>query len=153
MKLLAAAVVALGLAGPAGAQTVDASDAGRLMKIIQGLGYGAQLTTDAAGDPMIVGKAEGVEFRVMFYRCTAGTACRVIQFRAGFDLADGSTLEAMNDWNRENLFGSAYLDAEGDPFVDYAVNLDFGVTRANFEDSFDWWLVVLRDFKSHIGFR
>ena len=70
----------------------------------------------------------------------------------GFDLEEGTTLESMNDWNEQVLVGRAYIDDEMDPWLEWAVNMDGGVTEKNFAESFDWWETALAQFLDHINF-
>lgn len=131
---------------------VDATNPGQLASIIQDLGYRAAVDVDGIGDPMIRSSAEGIEFVIYFYNCTDNAACKFVLFRAGFDLVNGTTDDVVNEWNANALFGRAYLDDEADPWLEMSVNLDGGVSRANFEDSYHWWTVVLGGFKDHIEF-
>lgn len=144
--------VAAAWAAPAQAQVVDATEPDRLVEIIQALGYRAQLTTDEMGDPMINSSAAGTDFTILFFGCTDNTACRLLLFRVGYDLPEGTTLEAVNAWNTNEVVGRAYLDDENDPWLEMAVNMDGGVSRANFEDTFDWWDVTVAKFQQQIGF-
>jgi len=137
---------------PLVAETVDATDPARLAQVIQELGYRALLDTDNVGDPLITSSVAGTEFSIFFYRCNDNTNCKVVLFKVGYDLSDGTTAEVINAWNEANLFGRAYLDDENDPWLEMPVNLDGGVSRANFEDSFDWWEVVVSKFQDHIDF-
>ena len=148
-----AAVALAALYGvPASAELVDATAPGTLVEVIQALGYRAKLDTDALGDPKIVSSVGGTDFSIYFYGCTENSACKALLFKVGYDLIDGTTLEVVNDWNETSLFGRAYLDEEGDPWVEMAVNMDGGVARFNFEDTFDWWEVVVGQFETHIDF-
>src|SRR5690606_34922028 len=104
------------------------------------------------GDPMIRSSAGGTEFAIYFYGCTDNVACKFVLFKVGFDLVNGTTDNVVNQWNANALFGRAYLDDEADPWLEMSVNLDGGVSRANFEDSYDWWEVILDGFEDHIGF-
>jgi hypothetical protein len=152
--------VALGwLAGPAAAEEpvvnaplVDATDAEGLASLIRGLGYRATVEKDGVGDPMIMSSAGGTDFAIYFYGCTDGADCKWLLFKVGYDLDDGTTGESINAWNAETIFGRAYLDDEADPWLEMSVNMDGGVSRANFEDSFDWWEVILSGFEDHIDF-
>ena len=131
---------------------VDASDAEKLGEIIRDLGYRATVSTDGVGDPMISTSVGGTDVTIFFYGCEDNANCRTLLFKVGYDLEDGTTLEVINAWNEMNLFGRAYLDDESDPWIEMAVNLYGGVSRANFEDTFDWWDVVVGQFEDHIGF-
>lgn len=136
----------------AAAQLVDASDPDRLVAIIQALGYRARLDTDRIGDPMIASSVGGTDFNIYFFGCKDGGGCKSLLFKVGYDLDSGSTLEVVNAWNETSLFGRAYRDEDDDPWLELAVNMDGGVSLFNFQDTFDWWEVVLAEFEDHIGF-
>ncbi len=143
---------ALSYASPALAQTLDATDPAKLVSVIQDIGYRAVLDADGAGDPMIRSAAGGTDFLIYFFGCNDGTACKWLLFKAGYDLADGTTLATVNAWNANTLFGRAHLDDENDPWLELGVTLDGGVTRENFADVVDWWDVARAAFEEHIGY-
>src|SRR5690606_24413075 len=134
------------------AENVDATDPAKLVSIVQSLGYRATLDRDNIGDPMIRSSASGTDFIVYFYGCNDGAACKSLLFKVGYDLAEGTTLEAINEWNKQALFGRAYLDEEDDPWLEMSVSLDGGITRESFADDFDWWEGVLVGSEKHIGY-
>lgn len=154
---LATLAACIALASPAVAEdadaieSVDATDPEKLASLIRDLGYRATVEQDDAGDPMISSSAGGSDFHIYFYGCEGGGQCRTLLFQVGYDLESGTTVDVVEDWNENVLFGRAYLDEEADPWVEMPVNLFGGVNRANFEDTFDWWEVVLDDFERHIG--
>ena len=131
---------------------VDATDPARIVAIIQDLGYRARLETDNIGDPLIVSSVTGTEFSMQFYGCDEDShdGCTLILFSAGWDFEDGVDASAIAEWNRDTVVSRAYLDDENDPWLEWAVNLFGGVTRTNFEDTFDWWEVVVGQFESHL---
>jgi hypothetical protein len=67
-------------------------------------------------------------------------------------LDDGTTLEVVEAWNEEQRYASAYLDAEDDPFLQLDVNMVGGLTRENFESTFQIWRNLKGEFEDHIGF-
>ena len=131
---------------------IVASDPQGVVAAMQALGYTATLGTDGAGDPTITGDVEGTPFNVYFYGCQNNANCLWLIFSTGFDLPNGSTLDAMNQWNQNNLVGQAYLDAEQDPFLNYFVTTTGGLTQENFADVVDWWKVAVGNFQTEIGF-
>jgi len=148
---LAAIIAPLFLCTAAGAQQlVDATDANVLAEIIKTLGYRAVVEADGVGDPMIRSSVTGTDFTIFFYGCTDNKNCKSVLFKVGYHLTDGTTLEVIDDWNETNLFGRAYLDDENDPWLEMPVNLEGDVSRANFEDTFDWWEVAVSKFEEHI---
>lgn len=137
-------------AGPA-PDIIDAHDANIILAELQSLGYNATLTRDSQGDPKIEGKMSKSPYHLYFYGCTNNDDCKYLQFVAGWDLTNGITLEKINDWNRDKLWGQAYRDSEDDPWISIVYNLDGGVTKANFADTVDWFRVTLEGFEEHIG--
>lgn len=157
LGMVAAAAAALAFVGSAGAAeplagSLDAKDPEKLASVIRGLGYRATVEQDSVGDPMIRSSASGTDFAIYFFGCTGNVDCKWLLFKVGYDLANGTTTEAINQWNAETLFGRAYLDDEADPWLEMSVSMDGGVSRANFEDTYDWWEVIMNGFEDHIDF-
>ena len=139
------------LSSAAAAQTVDGTSPGRIAQILQAEGYKALVTTDSEGDPKIDSGSHGVSWSIFFYGCTGSRNCRSVQFAAAFDMRDGISPEIINRFNRNKRYTRAYYDTEFDPFLEYDVNLDGGVSEANFADSLDIWNIILGDFIEEIG--
>lgn len=123
-----------------------------MQKIMQDLGYRAQLDVDDVGDPLIISTASGYKFRVLFYDCEKGKGCNAVQFWAGFDTDEVGSIERMNQWNADKRFGKAYIDDENDPIVEMHYNIEGGVTRDNVEEMLEWWELVVSEFASYVGF-
>jgi hypothetical protein len=143
----------LGLAVSAGAQAqtiVSAENPDALIDIIQGLGFQAKLEKDDIGDPVIRSSSGGVDFRIYFYECKNNKRCKSLHFSVGYDLADGSSLDAVQAWNADKRFASAYLDADSDPFLQMDINTDGGITQQNFENSFELWQSLKGEFEQFI---
>jgi hypothetical protein len=138
-------------AAPAGGGLVVASDPQGVLTAMQGLGYTATLGTDSVGDPLISGDIDGTSYNLFFYGCEQNANCQWFLFSAGFDLPNGATLQAVNDWNRNQLVGQAYLDDQNDPYLNYFVTTTGGLTQENFADAVDWWRVALGEFKTALG--
>lgn len=129
---------------------IDGSDPKQMENLLRGFGS-AVLETDDVGDPMIVSRMDGTRFVVLFYGCDSdGDNCDSIQFRAAWSTDGYISTDTINAWNRDKRFGKAYIDDENDPVIEMDVNLDNGITRRNFEDTIDWWQVVLADFKLNV---
>lgn len=146
------AIAAAGMAMPAQAQLVSARKPDTLVKALQAAGYSAKLGKDSTGDPMIESAVNGHPFRVVFYGCKANRDCATITFAAGFDKKSVTDLTSINEWNRKNRFGRAYLDDEGDPILGMDVDLDDGgMSTALFTDNLEFWTAVAGAFQKHIG--
>jgi hypothetical protein len=145
-------LLGLGLSAAAPAQTlVSAEDPEALIAIIRELGFQAKLEQDNVGDPVIRSSSGGVDFRVYFYECKNNKRCKSLHFSVGYDLAAGSSLDAMQEWNADKRFASAYLDDESDPFLQMDINTEGGITQKNFENSFQLWQSLKGEFEQFIG--
>lgn len=151
LKPCLAGLMLLGLATGACAQSVSAAWPQSVVAAMQDAGYRATLAVDSYGDPMIESAAGGKEFTVFFYGCDSqGAACRDLQFSSGFDLATGISPAAVNSWNREKLLGRAYVDEEGDPFLQHFVAGVDGVSREGFVWLLEHWDLALGEFSAFV---
>lgn len=138
---------------PAHAQMVRAQDPAGVMRALQGAGYTAKLETDKVGDPMITSSVGGTSFQVMFYNCTNHKECATVQLHAGYNFTDKVSLAQINEWNRSQRFGRAYLDKVNDPILEMDLDLDDGgLSTLLFQDNMEFWATVLGKFEKHIGF-
>ena len=145
--LIAAATL---LASPALAELTQA-DPDQLSALISSKGYPVEQGTDDIGDPQLVVKSEGTAFYIQFYGCGEDHLnCTSVQFLAAFDMADGMTAEQALGWSRDQRFTSVYLDDEQDPFLQMDMNIDGGVSEANFTDNLEIWRSSLSAFKDYI---
>ena len=154
LKSLAIAAAAAAFALPAQAQMIRAQDPQSLVRALQAGGYAAKIGVDKVGDPMITSGVSGTNFQIFFYNCTDHKACATVQFHSGYDLSTPVSLERINEWNRSQRFGRAYLDKEDDPILEMDVDLDDGgVSQLLFIDNIEFWASVLGNFEKHIGYR
>lgn len=140
------------LCSPVLADSILAENPFAIVAKMQEFGYRAEMSTDSTGDPLINSAADGSNFSIYFYGCTAGANCSAIQFSAGFDLTNGTSANSMNDWNTRKRYGKAYIDDNGDPTIEMDFNLaEGGISEENFRDSLGIWERLLGDFKDHIS--
>lgn len=150
LRVFAVAAAALFATAPVMANDlIDATDPARILNIARGFGS-ADLEKDSQGDPKITGRIEGTRYTIFFYGCTNNRDCDDIQFYAAWNGNNKFTQAQMNEWNRTKRYGKAYLDRDNDPVLEMVVNIDYGVSRRNLEDSFNWWKVALRGFKKDV---
>lgn len=138
----------LGTSVNAAPSIIDANNLNEMLNIAKGFGH-AVLETDGAGDPMIRGRIDGVKYGIFLFGCSDGADCKDIQFMTGWS---GVTvpIEKINQWNREQRYGKACIDEDGDPRLEFPVNMTYGVTLENFEDTIDWWAVTIRAFRDFV---
>src|SRR5690606_13260757 len=101
---------------------IDSIDVEQLAGLLADAGYRATAGRDGEGDPMLSSSAAGANFNIYMYGCES-ERCKSLQFIAGFDLADGITLQRINEWNRDKRYGSAYLDDEDDLWLQMDLDL------------------------------
>jgi hypothetical protein len=153
-KWVPLAAFAAAWALPVQAQMVRAQDPASLVRALQSAGYAARLGTDKVGDPMITSGASGTTFQIFFYNCTSNRQCATVQFHSGYNLRSPVSLERINEWNRTQRFGRAFLDKENDPILEMDVDLDDGgLSTPLFIDNLEFWASVLGNFERHIGYR
>jgi len=150
--IILAAAIALAPLGASAQSLVDATDVDIISALIQEEGYRAVVGTDGVGDPMITSSANGFEFDVYFYGCEDGENCRDIQFSAVFDMEDGMSLTSAQDFNLEKRWAKVYLDEESDPRLEMDVNMYGGVSATNFNDTLDWWVIIMQEFMDYIEY-
>ncbi len=145
-----AALIGTGTQALAGT-SVSAAYPETVAAAVQDLGYKANLTTDSYGDPQVRSASDGVNFTLTFYGCdNNGEYCQDIQFSAAFDMSYAMDVKSVNTWNRERAMGKAFLDDEMDPALQhYMISVD-GMSRAVFQESFEYWIEILSDFTDFI---
>lgn len=149
--VLLIAVLAIGFTAPAAhAQQVSAARPESVADVIRGKGFDVEITKDDEGDPLIRAEGKGYKFIVLFYGCTNGKDCQTITFYAGW--AEGtSDVNKINDWNRTNRFGRAYIDKDEDPCIEFDVDLDDGgMSRILFEDNVEFWMTVMVQYSKFV---
>jgi hypothetical protein len=153
MKKLAflAAMSAFALSGTAHAQTVTASNPQSVISALQTGGYKATLSKDSTGDPRIESAASGAKYYINFYGCTKNVDCASLTFYAAWS-GTKATVESINQWNQKKRFSRAYIDSEGDPAIEFDINLDKGgESQALFLDTVQIWEEALGGFMKHIN--
>ncbi len=151
-RLCTVLLVLVGLASTAHAQNlVDANDMQRIAAITADMGYGGDLVEEG-GVTSVALTIAGVQSQLDRLTCDDDAECGVMLLSAGFTLNDPATPALMQEWNAGRLFGQAYLDADGNPFIVMSVNLRHGVTEDNFRDTLQWWEASLITFVEHINF-
>ena len=147
LGLLAALTIGTG----AQAQMVRATDPQSVVAALQSGGYKADLGKDSTGDPRIRSAASGSNFVVTFYGCKDNTNCKTVTFYAGWT-GTNTSLNQINEWNKSKRFSRVYIDKDGDPVMEFDIDLDDGgMSQALFIDNVQFWEIAISAFKKHIG--
>ena len=124
-----------------------------LADVLTVMGITAEQGTDPTGDPQLKFEMNGFTILLVTYGCEAGS-CKSVQLYAGFSMTGKKkvSLEKINEWNRDRRFGRAYIDTEGDPVVEYDLDLEGGVTKGAVEEWIRTFGSIVSTFATHIGF-
>ena len=97
-------------------------------------------------DGMLTGKGWGYEFDVVGYNCNDASRCTEFLFSAGFDLPNGFPLDKINQWNATEPAGRAFLDGDGDPFLDHTISVSGPADEGAFYEGLLLWVNALSDY-------
>ena len=154
MRPTSAALILSLVAGGAQAQDVaSATDPQSLVDQFIGLGFDARLEPYESGRPRISAKIVGVNYSLAFYGCLDDmTDCRGLMFTAGFDLSEPVGWEVANDWNETRVYSRAFIDEEGDPYVQMPVPTAEALSADEIRRLVDIWESAVIRFTDTIGF-
>jgi len=149
--VFSAALATAFVAAPAMADEVRSDDPASLARVLQDMGYRAEMTKDDSGDPMIKSTASGSDFAVLFYGCKSNRNCTTVQFFAGFKDPDNGSLSALNKWNNDNRFGRAYQASSGSARIEYDLDLDMGgMSAALFKDNVEVFIALMDRYRKYV---
>lgn len=126
------------------------SDIDRIAELASAYGPAERRFDNIEDGPWIRAEMGDVVYTIGFFNCDNGENCSSIQLRAFWESEGAHSLERMNQWNIENRFGAAYLDSDNNATIEFDVNLAGGVTAVNFDDTLQWWQLVLSEFVANV---
>lgn len=138
---------------PASAQLggiITGDDVDRVVELANRYGPAERQADSDEDGPWIRAEMDGIIYTISFLNCTDAMQCRSVQFRAWWESRGTHSITAMNRWNRERRFSKAYLDLNDNATVEFDVNLTGGITAVNFDDTLQWWQVVLQEFAAEV---
>ena len=107
-------------------------------------------------DPwLIVTTKDERVFNVFLHQCASkspglSVACTQMRFKLFWDNEKGITLEAVNKFNLDYVFGRGFITDDKKLGVDYAMNLKGGATRKLVEENVQYFLRVDDDFETEV---
>ena len=152
--VISAAVVISALSLPAVAQVslggmISGIDVDRIQELASVYGP-VERRSDEDGT-WIRAESDDTIYTISFLNCDDNNSnCTSVQFRAWWESEGNHTIAAMNQWNRDRRFSSAYLDDRNNATIEFDVNLAGSVTAVNFDDTIQWWEAVLGQFKEMV---
>ena len=112
-KTIFTAITLLALSsGAAMAQSVSAGFPDTVTQALKDLGHNAEATTDSYGDPMIEANYGDLKYAILFYGCEENKDCKDLQFRASFELDDGTTPDQVYGFNSDWMDHCGIVDPE-----------------------------------------
>ena len=139
---LLAAMAALA-ATPALARNVVA-DVDLIADVMKASGRTAEIK-DVKGERFVSAEGGGYTYMILPFGCDdAGKGCKSVQFFIAFNPKTSPSLEAMNKYARDNRWGRIYLDKDGDPAIEFDLDLEKGgMSDALFLDNVEYWEAIL----------
>lgn len=144
------ALMSQGTAAQSDTSLVSAADPDKVFEIAKNFGTAALDKDDTTDMPVIMGRVDGTKYGLYFYGCQRGRDCTYVQFNAAWSGKHRATSERINAWHRTSRFGKAFIADNNTTVMQMSINLDNGVTRKNFEDTFEWWAQILSDFRRQV---
>jgi Putative bacterial sensory transduction regulator len=146
------AAIALAAATPAQAELVGAARTAVIADIVNAQGMKADIKQSDGEPDYIESSHDGLKYLILFMNCNdAKRECKTIQFYMGYNDAKDTSLETLNNWNRDKRFARAYRDDEGDPVLEMDLDLDFGgIPRENVGEALNTWKALMEAFQAHI---
>jgi hypothetical protein len=131
-------------------KTISRTD---LTILIEGAGSTVEDKSEDGDDPWLIVKSPDKRtFNLFMHECEKGILgpgrkCGQIRFKLFWDNDRKVTLETVNKFNLDYVFGRGFVTADGKSVgVDYALHLDGGVTRAFIRENMEYFLRVVEDF-------
>lgn len=128
-------------------ELISGNDVEAIAALLREAGYKAQIKINDDGVRYIDSAANGMYFTLSFTDCDINTGCASLRFLAWWERPAGFSPKEANEWNNSYKLARAAIDREGDLVLDYYLSLKGGVRRENFLDVFDWWSLLLVDFR------
>lgn len=154
---LIAALVAIagsvGLSTPAVAAGVVANPS-QLSPVMKKAGYTVEQKSEGAEIWLRASNGkESYPFSVLFYGCDDKTTanCKSVQFYSNFTPKKKLTLEAMNDYARDNRWGRIYIDKQSNAVIEMDVDMeDGGMSEALYLDNLEYFEAMMDRFATFV---
>lgn len=140
------AALAAMLAMPAMAKNVTA-DIDQIAALMKGSGRTLEVKENK-GERFISAESGGYKYLILPYGCDDnGKNCKSVQFYVAFDPKASPSLEAMNEYARDHRWGRVYLDKDGDPAIEFDLDLEKGgMSQELFLDNVEYWEAIMGNF-------
>lgn len=100
----------------------------------------------------LTGRLGDLTFYADGFNCGAKSKCTEYLLSMAFDLSAPFPVDRINAWNRDRYAGRAYIDEEGDPFIDHAFSVSGPEDEGSVYETITLWQGVVSSFVEFIGF-
>ena len=149
------AIIALaamfGLSAQPSQATNVVADLDQVAMVMKKAGYQAELGSNL-GERFLTAELDGYKFMVLPYGCDdAKRNCKSLQFFIAFNPESSPSLEAINAYARENRWGRVYLDKDGDPALEFDLDLEKGgMSEDLFLDNVTYWEAIVQAYAKFV---
>ena len=113
----------------------------------------ADVGRDGMREPKITGKIGETAYEIGFYGCYLGRDCTSVLFQARLAREDWEPdSDEIEDWNRQKLFGRAWIDDDSRAVLDHPVAMAGGMPAKSLEGTFRAWQISLDEFVDYVDF-
>jgi hypothetical protein len=134
-------------AQPARQEVILGVSPDEMAKILQDIGYRAEILKNDEGARRIRTRIGGWNATLNFYSCDdKETNCKSIGLRSFFTTDTKKTPAFANEWNRTKRFTKVYIDNDNDVNIEFDLLFRNGVTTANVRAYLDIFEDQLKEF-------
>lgn len=136
-------------AGPVSAQTmIDGTEMQPVLDIFKAHGS-AEVRTTNNGEEYIRGRAEGIIYTAFFYKCDNPRTCN-LQLVASWSGEGPDRRAKIDRWNNQYRFIRARMADSGSILASYDINLAYGVSSDNLDNSLATWRMAIKKFSDDV---
>ncbi len=121
-----------------------------IASILRDAGYRAEIVTENNRTRVRTGMS-GYNINVYLYGCDEDGACTSLQYSLGLTKSPSYTLSVANKWNQDKRFTKAYLDVNGNLFLEADVYFRGGTTRDAVASSVRLFDDLVADFRGMLS--
>src|SRR5262249_48892705 len=121
-----------------------------LAGILRDAGYRAEVVTENNRSRIRTGMG-GYTVVVYLYSCEDDGYCGSLQYSMGLTKSASYTLTIANKWNQEKRYAKAYLDTNGNLYLEYDLSFRGGVTRETVAAAARLFDDLLGDFRTMLN--
>ncbi|HQV02628.1 MULTISPECIES: YbjN domain-containing protein [unclassified Novosphingobium] len=128
-----------------------AADVDQIAAVMKAGGKSA-VVKSAGGERYVLSETAGHQYAILALGCNDdGNLCKSVQFFVALDPEKSPTFEAMNGFARELRWGRVYLDQEGEPVMEFDLDLERGgISQPLFLDNVAKWESIVSAYAKFV---